>query len=123
MRTSDPRLESRADERARSETVTEPRRLMALLKGLKANRTLLSARIGDQAVWHNTALLKLDPDTGDLFLDELSPREGHDQLRVGSVLHRDRRVEWRADAFFHPDPRRGGAAGDRVLPGVLCPRA
>jgi len=87
MTTPDFRQEARTGDRIPSETVTEPRRLTALLQGLRANRTLLSARIGEQAVWHNTALLKLDPDTGDLFLDELSPREGHDQLRVGSVLH------------------------------------
>lgn len=87
MRTPDPSLKARVDDRTRSETVTEPRRLVALLKGLKANRTLLSARVDDQTTWYNTALLKLDADTGDIFLDELSPQEGHDRLQAGSALH------------------------------------
>ncbi len=87
MRTSDPSLEATADDRIRTETVSEPRRLVALLKGLKANRTLLSARVDDHAAWYNTALLKLDADTGDIYLDELSPREGHDRLQAGSALH------------------------------------
>lgn len=61
--------------------------MLGLLEGLRQNRALLSARLGADSEWFNTALLGVDATSGELVLDELVPKEGHEQLREGSTLH------------------------------------
>lgn len=75
------------DDDNRVEQVTEPHRLLALLKNLQSKRTLLSARIDDQSRYYTTTLLKIDPQSQLIYLDELVPRTGHERLQSGCVLH------------------------------------
>lgn len=69
-----------------TERVTDRQRLIGLLEGMRAGRVLLSARVDDREATFNTALLKLDPEIGAIYLDELSPKKGHDAIHTGSTL-------------------------------------
>ncbi len=76
-----------SDYEDRIEQVTEPARLLGLLKNLQSKRTLLSVRIDDQSQYYTTALLKVDPQRELMYIDELVPRSGHERLQIGSKLH------------------------------------
>ena len=69
------------------ERLTDPARIRSVLNGLRDNRALLSARADHGGDYFNTTLLKVDPDGGCLYLDELSPRDGHEALATGDTLH------------------------------------
>ena len=69
------------------EKLTEAARIRSVLNGLRSQRSLLSARTPQGKGYYNTALLKLDLQGGFLFLDELSPREGHETLATGDEVH------------------------------------
>ena len=75
-----------AGTRRGTERVTDRQRLVGLLEGMRASRVLLSARVDEREATYNTALLKLDPGIGAIYLDELSPKKGHEAIRTGSTL-------------------------------------
>lgn len=75
------------------ERITDPARIVALLRGLKDGHALLSVAVDGESALYTSAVLDVDPARGYLLLDELSPRRGHERLietrrlRVRARLH------------------------------------
>lgn len=87
MRSSQDLSTSGRDDRDSSgEEVTDRRRIVGLLQGLRTSRSLLSARITGVSDWCNTAVIKADGDTGYVYLDELTPPEAHRLVRPGTQM-------------------------------------
>jgi c-di-GMP-binding flagellar brake protein YcgR len=72
--------------RQRSEEVTDPRRVLRMLQDLRENRALLSAQFEGEETWYNTALLRVEGDNRTIYLDELSPDDGHRKVQPGVSL-------------------------------------
>jgi flagellar brake protein len=87
MNDTTPPASGQKEQTSLHEKITDSARIRGVLNGLRSTRALLSARTPHRQHYFNTTLLKLDLDGGWIYLDELSPREGHDQLSVGDVLH------------------------------------
>ena len=73
--------------RQRSEEVTDPRRVLRMLQDLHENRALLSARFEGEETWYNTTLLRVEGDNRRVYLDELSPDDGHIRVQPGVSLN------------------------------------
>lgn len=63
-----------------AERVTDAARIFMILKGLQVARSLLTVTIPGVGERFVSTLLKVDPDRGSIWLDELAPRGGHDEL-------------------------------------------
>ncbi len=72
--------DSALDYEGRSEQITQRIRVVALLKRLHQERTLLSVRVGEDPRVFNSMILEVEGDAGYFVLDELNPREGHERL-------------------------------------------
>jgi c-di-GMP-binding flagellar brake protein YcgR len=70
-----------------TERVTDPTRITGLLKSLVESRSLLTVTIPDVAEPYISALLKVEPDTQSIILDELSPASGHAHLLKARMLN------------------------------------
>jgi flagellar brake protein len=86
---ADPPVSDRAAQyQAKTEKVTHGPQIVALLRRLRDQRVLLSARVPGHPGQFNSLLLEVDPDRNFILLDELNPRAGHElvcqtgQLRV-----------------------------------------
>lgn len=86
MNTAEPSDFRNSGGRPGLELITDPARVQHMLQGLLEGRCLLSARLDEGETWYNTTLLDVDPAAGVVLLDELSPRRGHQQVRVGLEL-------------------------------------
>lgn len=86
MNDADPAL-SLQGEASLQQKLTDPVRIRSVLEDLRGKRTLLSARPQHAEDYFNTALFGFEPQSGDLYLDELSPPDGHRLLAVGDTLH------------------------------------
>lgn len=75
------------------ERISNPARIVGLLRGLKDGRALLSIAVDGDPALYTSAVLEVNPDHGYLLLDELSPHRGHQRLmktrrlRVRARLH------------------------------------
>ncbi|HQU15115.1 MAG: flagellar brake protein [Gammaproteobacteria bacterium] len=115
--------QSRQDPFGAEENVTDPTRIVALLRGLMDSHALLSVSIPGEQSLYSSALLEVDPDLGHLLLDELNPRRGHERLleaRKLQVIGRLHGIEIRFPAAVQEI---GGAAGiayyQLAIPGLV----
>lgn len=51
-----------------------------MLKRIISNRALLTITLSGSSKTYNSAILEINPEQGYLLLDELNPKDGHDQL-------------------------------------------
>ncbi|MEW6353181.1 MAG: flagellar regulator YcgR PilZN domain-containing protein [Pseudomonadota bacterium] len=78
---------------ARVEKLTDPARIVAILKRLQAQRTLLTVTLPESDHFYTSILLNVRPDGSHFLLDELDPHLGHTQLlaakkaRIHGRLH------------------------------------
>ena len=62
------------------EILTDNVRINGLLKRLFELRALLTIKISDQQHEYTTAVIKVSPEKGFFYLDELKPEQGHERL-------------------------------------------
>ncbi|MFA7387611.1 MAG: flagellar regulator YcgR PilZN domain-containing protein [Thiohalobacteraceae bacterium] len=86
---AEPPVSDRAAQyQSKTEKVTHRPQVIGLLRRLRDQRVLLSARVPGHSGLFNSLLLEVDPDRSLILLDELNPRQGHElvcqtgQLRV-----------------------------------------
>jgi c-di-GMP-binding flagellar brake protein YcgR len=60
--------------------ITTPEHITGLLQQIKDNHVILTVTIKGSDQVYNSALFRIDPKNGYLYLDELVPREGHIRL-------------------------------------------
>lgn len=99
-------------------TVDKPERIASILRDLDHKLTLVSVRLEQEGPLYNSALVRLDPDQRLLYLDELTPSEGHQkaqpetEIRVFASLRgvavrfstRIQQVEQEADGALYACP-------------------
>lgn len=67
-------------------TVDRPERIAGILKDLDHKLTLVNIRLDDAGPLYNSALIRLDPDARELFLDELTPIEANRHVQAGTGM-------------------------------------
>lgn len=67
-------------------TVEKPDRIAGILKDLDHKLTVVSVRVDTDGPLYTSALVRLDPSSKELFLDELTPRKAHQQVNAGTEL-------------------------------------
>lgn len=93
------------------ERVTDPARILGLLRGLKDGHALLSVAVGGDPALYTSAVLEVNPDHGYLLLDELNPRRGHQRLMETRSLQVRARLHGIELRFPCTIREIGGAAG------------
>jgi c-di-GMP-binding flagellar brake protein YcgR len=107
----------------KTEKITDPVRIAALLERLRKSRSLLAIEPDASGETFHSALLEIHPKRGYFVLDELYPKSGHDRLLATRRFKARARldgVELSFIAFVESVGRSEGAGFYRVvLPGVL----
>ncbi|MBI5042213.1 MAG: flagellar brake protein [Gammaproteobacteria bacterium] len=81
------------DYQGKTERITHPPQIAALLRRVRDQKVLLSAQVPGHEGLFNSMLLDVNPERNIILLDELSPRGGHElacqvrQLRVRCQCH------------------------------------
>jgi c-di-GMP-binding flagellar brake protein YcgR len=70
-----------------TQILTYPPHIYSILQRLLDERTLLGVRLEENATLYNSAVLRVQPQQSTFVLDELTPHDGHTQVRPGSALH------------------------------------
>ncbi|WP_018140934.1 flagellar brake protein [Thioalkalivibrio sp. ALJ7] len=67
-------------------TVDKPDRIAGILKDLDNKLTMVSVRLDADGPLYTSALIRLDPEAKELFLDELNPPRAHQHVKSGMSL-------------------------------------
>lgn len=67
-------------------TVDKPDRIAGILKDLDHKLTLVSVRLDADGPLYTSALVRLDPESKELYLDELNPARAHQHVVTGMSL-------------------------------------
>jgi len=81
-----PQAEAEPAADGAQELRSEPR-ILALLERVLEHKTLLTVAVQGLDELYTSMVLEVVPEAGYLVLDELRPRDGHDALHPGRVLH------------------------------------
>lgn len=107
----------------RTEKITDPVRIAAMLERLRANRCLLTVQPDESGATYHSALLEIHSQQGYFVLDELNPREGHLRLLATRRFKAQARlhgVELSFSAYVESAGERDGLGFYRVtFPGAL----
>lgn len=68
------------------EEITSAIRIAAILRPLQQQHSIVSIAVPSAKRLYNSTLLEVNPEQGYLLLDELHPREGHEQLSTASKI-------------------------------------
>lgn len=69
------------------EEIGDPARILGLLRRLKESRALLSVRVSaEEEEAYNSAILEVRPEAGELLLDEIHPKKGHERFLQSGAL-------------------------------------
>ncbi|MDJ0808064.1 MAG: flagellar brake protein [Gammaproteobacteria bacterium] len=67
--------------------LTDRQQIIHILQGFQQKRSLLETRIGDHPETFNTAIIGINPKTGIMALDEITPEAGHELFLRRKTLH------------------------------------
>lgn len=68
------------------QSITQPERISAILDEIQRHLVLIGVRLDADGPLYNSLLVRLDKTRNTLYLDEISPREEHERLRVGHEI-------------------------------------
>jgi c-di-GMP-binding flagellar brake protein YcgR len=67
--------------------------MQGILRRLQSARALVSLKIDKQATLYNSIVIEVHGEDNEIYLDEVNSEVGHKQIKKGTVLHFDSRLD------------------------------